>query len=362
MRLPVRHAVLLAALATACHAHPEGQRLLAEGQYDELLRRVRPTSGAACWLRARALRAQGRVRQARTELLVGLTHDPASAEGHRLLGYLEAALGNEGAALSAFARSLERAPRQPEVRRAVARLLVRRALLRVDPAVGLRDAASAKADLDRAISLDTSLAPRGRELRAALVAPPSSWPGGGEGCPDSQRSPDGWAPPARSRCEVRDAGRYLEQLQRRRLLLGCEGSRLARRLAGHGCHGEALDVWRALTRETPSDGRWLLEAARTLLVLGRATEAILVLGEQVYLGPDRAASALRAARALIAAGHRRPAARFALDAITLTRRIDQVFEGAQLLRDAGMVKEARAVIGTVARGDVRARLEQALGL
>jgi hypothetical protein len=335
---PRRELVALALVVgiglAGCQAR-DGERLLRQGRFEELLRRVRATGPTSYWLRARALRGLGRPQAARTELLIGLVLDESSAEGHRLLGELEAELGEEGAALAELQRALEVDSRQLAVRRLVARLLVRRAVLR---AGALGSVAEAKDDLRLARRLDPGL-----QVSEATLASASSASGDTARCPGPP-SDLSRAPVAVGRaCVLRRPERLLLRLQRRALLVGCQGAQLARRLAAAGCRGEALEVWAALMAEAPSDPRWPLEAARMQLALGRERQATLTLVDHVYLSRDRAAGLLQAARTLIAGGAQQLGARLAVEAAMFTRRREQIDELVELLRQAGLTAEAEEI-------------------
>jgi len=357
---------LLAALACGCLA--EGERLLRAGKTAEVLRRVRPVSAAACRLRAAALRAERRPQAARDELRLALLHDERSADTHRVLGYVEAELGAAGAAVEHLGRSLELKARQPAVRTALAGLLLQRARLRVDPAVGLLERDEARRDLERAAALDPQLARRAAPLLEAATH--TSQPAGAapSACPGPPPGLSGRGIPGAGRCTLRGAAKLALENARRHLLVGCAGPGLALRLEDAGCREEALSIWAALEAEAPGDPRWPLQAGRVLLGLGRDAEARLRFTDHLFLASDRGAALLGVARLLLSGGRRREAAGHAADSLPFATSLGQQLEALSLLvacGEKGGVREARELV--LARGwglpaeRLRALIEAALG-
>jgi len=319
---------------SSCTSHQAARRLLEQGRLDEVLRTVRPVDAEAHVLRARALRRKGRLRAARTELLLGRARDERSANVHLTLGFIELALGEEGAAVRSLRRALELRPGQRCLRRAVAALLLRRAAYRGAPGPGLLEHDEARRDRAEAVALD----PCQRRVDLPSLAPPRAV------CPGPPRGLDHRRPlaaPRRRGCGIARPGALVERLQRRALLLGCSGAQLALRLEAAGCVGAALVVWEGLVQEAPGDPRWSIEAARADLALGRPARAEQLMQRHVYKSKDRAAALLNVAMVWLHAGQARKAGRSAVDAVPFARTLNQHVEAIRVLRAAGQREQAR---------------------
>lgn len=313
---------LAALTCAACGpASVPGQALLQQGRYQEVIRTVRTNNQRAFWTRACAWWRLGKTHEARKELQVGLAQDRGSADGHRLLGSLEAHLGFPGAALHHLQRSLDLRPHQPVVRRAVAQLLLRRAYQRVGPGMGTFQQQLARQDVRQALSVAPSQKQQACSAAAHLDRGPST--AGATGCA---------GPPlatlvrvrtgslgigSSQRCGLPHAGRQLERLLRRHLLLSCQGAQTALRLEQHGCLEQAGAIWTALIDEAPADPRWYLMSARNLLARGELIRARHQLVNHVYLAPDRPAALLDTARIFLKLGHARQAGRRTVEAMAL---------------------------------------------
>jgi tetratricopeptide (TPR) repeat protein len=341
--------LLLSAAAAGCQ-HGRGRTLLAEGKLAEVLETVRPVDAVGHVLRARALRRMGRLREARTELLLGRSRDTRSAELHKWLGFVELELGNEGAALAALERALALGPRQTCVRRAVARLLLRRAHYRSDPGLGLLQQAEARREISRAARLDPCLEARAARLREALRGrpPPDRHQRRGRArCPGVplalEEGRDLPPPRGPARCRLQRPTQLRERARSRYLLLGCEGVQVARRLERYGCLGDAYRIWLELAREAPTDPRWPLQAARVLLVQGKVQQAKHHLLSHVFLTKEKATAQIAVARLLLRVGLKSRAARAAIDAISFVERLDQQLELIRIIKLAGFSNQARKV-------------------
>lgn len=323
----------------SCQTATPPETLLARGRFEDVLYTVRPVSAKAARLRASALRGQGRLAEAKSELLLGLAWDERSADTHRLLGYLLAEMGAAGSALAHLQRSLELDAGQPGVRKGVALLLARRALLRSDAALGLLDPVAAAEDSSQAERLDPSL--------SGLLA--ASQPGdrGSSLCPGPPAGLEGAPAPRQRRCAIPDPRRLVEAHRARYLLLGCGGAQLALRLEQAGCVAQALELWGALAREAPRDARWPLMQGRAALAQGRPDAAHLYFEQHQSLSEDRAAALLRIARALLAAGLPREAGDRAVWSMVFARHLEQQLEAVRLLSESGQVTQARQAAGLV---------------
>jgi len=327
------------ALLAACQVRT-GRRLLQQGEPRRVLAVVRPVSAEAYIVRAQALERLGRLERARTALLIGLALDERSAEGHRLLGFIERQLGALRAARRAFERSLALQPDQVCVRRALARLEVWRAWYRLHPAVGLLQRKEAGEELRRAHQLDPCLKTRTEALPALARAQPAT--ARVPGCPGPSRDDARWSRPlGGGPCRLPRASLVVERFFQRDLLLGCRGDRLARRLEDAGCLVQAQRVWSALALEAPSEPVWQLALARVLLARGQQARARLALTDHVYLSGDRAAAHLRAARVLLASGDRKLAARHAVEVLPHATRVEQQLEAIGILRRCKRWSQAR---------------------
>ena len=328
-------------LLAACHGLPRhGRELLAHDEPERVLREVRPVGAAAFIVRGAALRRLSRLRQARTELMIGLSLDPYSAAGHREVALVEAELGNWGAARRGLASSLELEPNQPCVRRDLALLLLWRAWLRLLP-VGFTQRADAEEDIQRVNELAPCLSGHaaavldlGRSARFPSPGPDGVCPG----VPDDLR-PD--RPPPGPHCVRRRPGRQLRRLKRTELLLGCRGPRLALNLERAGCVAAAEQVWRALAREAPSEPLWPLQIARMLLARGEPDRAEPLLTSHVFLSRDRAVALLRVARTQAALGRPRSATRRAVEALTFADGLERQLEALRLIANWGTREQAR---------------------
>jgi tetratricopeptide (TPR) repeat protein len=329
---PLCIALLLA--LQGCAPHRAARRQLEQGRLDDVLRAVRPVDAEAHVLRAQALRRKGRLRAARTELLLGRARDERSANVHLLLGFVELELRQEGAALRSLRRALALRPDQRCLRRAAGLLLLRRAAYR--EAVGPRPLSqgASKRDRDEALALDPCLE---RAALARLTPSHAVCPGAPGGL-DHRRS----LPAPRGRgCSVTRPAEQVRRLQRRELLLGCRGPRLALRLEAAGCVGAALSVWQRLASEAPGDPRWSIEAARAELALGRSARAEQLMQRYVHGAQDRAAALLDVAAVWLHAGSSRKAGRAAVDAIPFAQELEQHLTAIKVLRAAGQEDQAR---------------------
>lgn len=341
--------LLLCVVAGGCQ-HGRGRTLLAEGKLAEVLESVRPVDAAAHVLRARALRRMGKLREARTELLLGRTRDARSADLHKWLGFVELELGSEGAALAALERALTLSPHQTCLKRAIGRLLLRRARYRSDPGLGLLQLEEAHREIARAKGLDPCLGARADRLQESLRSHFGSGryqrrgrarcPGLPEALEVGRELP---LPKAPTRCKLRRPAQLLERARSRYLLLGCEGVQVARRLERYGCLEHAYRLWYELAQEAPTDPRWPLQAARVLLAQGKVQQANHHLLSHVFLAKERAAAQIAVARMLIRAGLKSRAARAAIEAISFVKRLDQQLELIRIIKLAGYLDQAREV-------------------
>jgi tetratricopeptide (TPR) repeat protein len=327
----------------------DADRLLREGRAPELLARVRPVRAIDYRRRALALRAVGRPRQAAEELRIAVVLDPGSAESHRALGFVEAQLGMRGAALRAFEQAHQLDRRDPTSRAALARLLIARGYQRSEVAAAL-------ADLARAVELD----PSARSL-AGLARRPAQGRGGICPGPPSSSRP-GILPPAR--CKLEAPIRLLEQLERRDLLVECQGAQLATRLLAAGCPRVALAIWERLEREAPSDPRWPLQAGAAWLSLGEVERARLRFVEASFLSRDRPAALLTIARLHLEARLPRLAGGYTVDALAFPLSLGQRVEAVRLLAASGHPEQAREVARAAldAARAVGARVEERVRL
>lgn len=317
-----------------CGARAPGAALLTQGRYQEVLRTVRPVDQQAAWIRACAWWRLGKKADTRKELLVGLSRDRRSATGHRLLGSVEAHMGFRGAALRHLQRSLELEPDQPAVRRAVAWLLLRRALQRVGQGMGPHQKTEAQGDVRGAISLLPPVKPRAcaissyisRHRPKGATRSSSSCPG-----PPPELARREATPPRQKRCRISSPTRTLEKIRREHLLVSCRGAQEALRLEQHGCLPPAGEIWTALIEEAPADPRWYLMAARNLLVRGKPARARQQLIHHLYLSGDRGAALLDQARVLLGAGYGRRAARRAVEAMAFIKDGPRLAEARELL-------------------------------
>ncbi|PID38125.1 MAG: hypothetical protein CSA65_03565 [Proteobacteria bacterium] len=309
--------VALAGFVVGCGAG--AQQLLDRGQYQEVLRRVRPVGALAYRLRSEAYIGLGKLAEARRALRLARALDPDDVRIVRLAARLELEAGAAGAALEALRRAFALSRRQPRrTRWLYASLLRRRATLRSDPARRIGDRVAAKTDLALAQrvaqKLGQKLAPSAAaRVRAALRrirrcgGPPAK-------LPLRQLT----SPP---RCTVDDAAQRLLRLRRLDLLVACAGAQTALALERAGCRHHALSVWRALRREQPSDGRWPLQVGRVLLGLrGRAGGARIAFEAHVFFATSagRGRAALRVGEVERLAGRRRHAAAWAVKALSLS--------------------------------------------
>jgi hypothetical protein len=359
--------VLLAALVAGCGPSPEA--LLRTGQHAELLRRVRPVGAKALRLRAAALLGQGKLVDARVELLLSLALDGRSAAAHRLMGELDGRLDAPGGALLHYDRSLELEARQPEVRTALARLLRQRAALRSDAALGIVQLEEARQDRQRADALDPRGAAPALGAESGVGSP--AWGGGtpkgrnAEGaCERMPAALESAGLPASGACRL-PADLVVTRALRRPLLAACVGPALALRLEGQGCLDHAQAVFGALEQEAPTDARWPLHAGRLLLAEGRRAAAEQRFTDHVYLSGDRAAAQLRVARLLLLAGRPREAGARAVLALALAGSLGGQLQAMQLLRRCGLPEAVRQAEATVlSRGwglsaaELRTRLDR----
>jgi tetratricopeptide (TPR) repeat protein len=342
-----------------------GRRLLAQGRAAEVLRVVRPVEPKGYIIRAEALRRLGRLADARREAKIGVAIGQGSSDGFRVLGQIEAASGNLGAALKALERSLELDPEQRCVRRDVARLLIWRAWFRTDPCAGLMQLDDARRELGRARNLEPCFAPQIVHLERSM---------GRGSCPAGDRPPtrcegisDGLRPNRplpRGRCVLPDASGLVRRLKQKGVLLGCAGPRAALALERAGCTAAAKAIWEELGREAPADPRWVLQQARIHLTDGALARARAKILDYVYLSvKERAAAMLSVARVLLLAGHAKLAARWAIEALPAADRLEQQLEAVGLLRRCGFDRQvqrgARVVMSTQWRLP-RARILEAL--
>lgn len=351
-------AALLVVAVAGCGPSPEA--LLRSGRADQVLLRVRPVNAAALRLRAAALRQQGKLAAARVELQIALGLDERSAAGHRLMGLIEAELGAAGGALAHLQRSVELQPRQPEVRAALAELLLRRSLLRVDPALHLDQLEGARDDLKRVGELNPRRAVEAAGLLEALRAPSSRLHDAV--CPGAPPALAAAGLPRAGRCRL-PARRLVEENGRRYLLAACNGAALALHLEGQGCLAEARRLWEILAAEAPGDPRWPLQLGRLLLAEGRVAAAELRFTDYLYLARDCSGAQLRVAELLLAAGRPRQAGARAVQALALAGRLDQQLVAVAVLRRCGLEEAVRqAVAAVLSRGwglshsELRARL------
>lgn len=326
MRRTTAFGCLLLALPIGCASRNVTSRRLAQTAPARVLKTIRPASAPAMFQRARALQRLGRLSRARSEVLLGLSMDPRSAQGNWLLGWLELELGNRGTALRALERSLKLDRKQACAKRVLARLLVLRARQR-------RQLEEAVPDLDRAVELDPCLRPRIEALRR-------SWRRSrGDTCGMDAVAPD--RPLPRQGCRIQRPGRFLERLKQRRQLLGCDAWRLVLRLLEHGCLRQARKVLVALAQEEPSRPRWALELGRVELALGHLSRADQHLMSYTYLrSGHRAEAMLVVAMLMRMSGHCRQAARQAVESMTFASSLQQQLEALRIIRLCGMRRQA----------------------
>ncbi len=319
--------------------HP-GAALLSKGRYQQVLRTVRSVDQRSAWIRACARWRRGDARETRKELLLGLAMDRRSATGHRLVGSVEAHLGFRGAALRHLQRSLELDPRQPAVRRAVARLLLRRALQRVGPGMGPHQKKEAAADVEQAMGVSPALQPKACAISAYIArSRPDSVAGQGATCPGPPPAALARATTAAisrpARCRVKQPTRLLDKIHREHLLVSCGGAQAALHLEQQGCLQEAGAIWSAMSAEAPADPRWYLMTARNLLARGEPARARQQLIHHLYLTRDRAGALLVQAELLLKMGYGKLAARRAVEAMAFIKGGARLAVARRLLDQCG---------------------------
>lgn len=356
----LRAAIAASALCAGCST--DGEALLRDGAYVRLLNEVRPLDAESCRLRALAWRGLSRPGQARTALRMSLLLDGERYETHRLLGFLEAQRGAQGAALRHFQRALELEPGQPEVAAAVARLLLRRAWLRADATLGMRQQLKADADARRAVELDPTLKSAALEVgRVALAPGTRRHP---RDCPGIPPIPARRPLPRDGACAARAWHRSVRLLEDRYLLAGCAGARLALAFERRGCLPAARRCWQLLAEQMPLDSRWPLQLARIALAAHRPHRADVLLLKMVYLAADLAGATLDAGHAVLQSGQRAKAAQRAIDALALAERLQHRLGAVELLVTSGHRDQAqRAARDILRRADpgARDRLRRRLG-
>jgi len=366
-RRPCPAPLLLGVWLVGVGCGPSPESLMRSGRYHEVLRRVRPVGASALRLRAAALRQQGKLEGARVELGIALSLDDRSSAGHGLMGLVELELGALGSAFQHLRRSLELDARQPEVRGALARLHLRRALLRADPAFGIEDLDEARRDLERARALDRELGALGARRLDELRRAPASIAASrarGEACVGVPASLADAGLPRPGRCRPM-TDRLVARAIRRDLLAACNGADLALCLERQGCLSEAQEMWALLEGEAPSDPRWPLQVGRVLLARGLLEAAELRFTDAVFLSHDRSAAELRVGELLLLAEQRRPAGARAVRALALATRLEQQLDAVRLLLRCGLPEAAQQAVATVlGRGwgvnqaALRARLDE----
>ena len=344
MAIRVALVLLVAAAQLSCGGVRRGRQLLGQGRPQEALSAARPVSAPAFVVRARALRRLGRLRQARTELLLALSLDRRSADALAVLGRVEAQLGNRGAAVAALERALRLDPTRACLRRELARLLVWRAWYRIHPGPGLNQVADARAELERVRELDPCL--HQKTARIFEKAPQISQQAALPDCPGVPALPASrlpWPGP----CSLRDAGKRAASLLRRELLVGCRGAALALELEAHGCVAAAGSLWEALSQEAPNDARWPLQVARALILQGHEARSEALVMNHVFLSEDRASALNGAARMLEAVGKPRRAARRAVEALAHAKRLEQQLDALRILARTGAPGQLRQAMKVV---------------
>lgn len=328
------------------------------GSFEAMLSRLRPKDAPSMRLRACALFQAGRIEQARRELLLSLVLDEDSAEGHRLLARVESAQGQQGAALAHLDQALRLDPDDAWTRQQVAALLIARAGLRLDETATLLHAEEAELDLRRAVQIDPSQKGEACRLQHKLeILRSKARAQGGwtrlrrsgwdpfrplDGCPGLPRGLDrapATLPP--TTCTIRSPGLYAIRLARRYLLGSCLGAQLALALEARGCLTEAESLWRMLSVEAPSDGRFPFQVARLRLMQGEPTQADPLLLRFVYVSDDRAEALLEVSRLLRLTGYPRRAARQALEALRLARTLAMARRALDQMAACGQTDQAR---------------------
>ena len=128
----------------------------------------------------------------------------------------------------------------------------------------------------------------------------------------------------------------MEKIQRRHLLVCCEGAGIAMNLEEHGCLRPASAIWTAMIQEAPSDPRWYFLAARNLLARGKLERARQQLVNHQFLSGDRAEALLDQATMLLTMGFKRQAARRAVEAMSFIKDGARLEQARSLLKRSGV--------------------------